>query len=278
MTMPDIQNQQSLIDVKLNRVGITNLSLPIRVVMKDKEDHLKRRNQSTIANVSCYIDLQKDKRGINMSRIPEEIHKRLSTPLNFTELDHMALAIMNASNAELCQLIFKFPYFLSKKAPVSEQPGLVSYDIEFDLTKRVIPMGDVRLLSSEFKLGVGVLATTCCPCSKAISQGGAHNQKCKINIKVLCHPDAWVWLEDLIFIAETSASCEIFSVLKRPDEAYVTNRMNENPRFVEDVTREIYKRLASVKGIRQYWIEAISDESIHIHKAYARVEGSFQNS
>jgi GTP cyclohydrolase I len=272
MNIPDVQNQEPLVHVKLNRVGITNLSLPIFVQKQ------LACTQHTVANIDCFVDLPKDKRGINMSRIPEAIHEHILTPLNYNVLDSMALSIMEANEADICQIIFRFPYFLEKEAPISEKKGLVSYDIEFDLTKRKVEMGtDVMILTSDFKLGVGVLATTCCPCSQAISEGGAHNQKCRINIKVLCAPDAWVWIEDLIEVAEKSASCEIYSILKRPDEAFVTNKMNENPRFVEDVTREAYQRLMKIKGIQRYWIEVISDESIHIHKAFARVEGSFQD-
>jgi GTP cyclohydrolase I len=261
--LPDIQSETPEHKVWINRVGIKDMEVPIALLKKDYT------LQYTVANVSCYVDLSEDKRGVDMSRIPYAINQGIPGIFDYKRMIDMAKDILSATGGNICQLTYSFPYFICKKAPVTQTQGMVSYQVSFIIQF----WRKDKLDSLTFTIGIGAIATTCCPCSKAVSKQNAHNQKCQINISVECANDAWVWIEDLIGIAERGASCEIYSVLKRPDEAAITKKMYDNPRFVEDVVREIYSGLEKLSGIRRYSIEAISDESIHLHKAYAKIEG-----
>lgn len=255
--LPDVQADKSNIEIAINRVGITNLKVPIYIKTQNKHD------QHTVAEVSCFVDLKSDKKGINMSRIPIAINHFLDDTLSGDNIYNIAKYIMEKSEAEECQLIYKFPYFIRKESPVEKKPGLVYYDVEFN--------GVIDKYNNwDFTFSVTAICTTLCPCSKEISYSNAHNQKCYIKITI--KPSSWVWIEDIIKIAEDSSSCEIYSVLKRADEKYVTEKMYENPRFVEDVVRYGYQKLNKLTNIRSFIIEATADESIHMHNAYAKLE------
>lgn len=263
MSLPDIQNTCPSIQIGLNRVGITDLKLPIKVLTKNDE------YQTTIADISCYINLEPDKKGINMSRLPIVLHEYNGIPISGKLLNDICQDVKNISEAEEAQVIYKFPYFINKKSPVTNIDGLVHYNVTFD--------GDLLKDCYQFKFNVEVIATSLCPCSKEISLNNAHNQKCFINIECNMLPESWIWIEDIICIAEKSASCEIYSILKREDEKHVTERMYNNPGFVEDITRNIYEKMSILKGIRQFNISVSSDESIHIHKAYAKICSSLNS-
>lgn len=255
--LPDVQADKPLIGIAINRVGVTDVKVPV-YIKKQEGGH-----QHTVADVSCYVDLKSDKKGINMSRIPIAITKFLQETLSGENIKHIAQHIMQKSEAEECQLIYKFPYFVTKLSPVAKEPGVVHYDVEFNGT---IDKDE----NWDFTFSINAICTTLCPCSKEISQANAHNQKCYIKITV--NTSGWVWVEDVINIAETSSSCEIFSVLKRPDEKFVTEEMYNNPRFVEDVVREVYQRMVKLENVKSFTVEATADESIHMHKAYAKLE------
>ena len=256
VNLPDVQACEAPVAIAINRVGIDSLKLPIYI------DEKKGGQQHTVAEVSCYVDLPADKKGINMSRLPIAIHKFVKDQLNGDLLLKIADHIRIKSEADVCELTYKFPYFMTKHAPVSHEPGTLHYMVEFNAV--------VSETEQKFRFSVQSIATTLCPCSKEMSEANAHNQKCYITIDV--NTDGWVWIEDIIQIAEESASCEIYSVLKRPDEKYVTDKMYENPRFVEDVVREVYKRMSCVDNIKGFVVEAAADESIHMHRAYAKLE------
>jgi GTP cyclohydrolase I len=258
MELPDIQNTKPEIQIALNRVGITDLQLPIYILQKDN------KIQHSVAKISCFVDLESNLKGINMSRIPIALHKYLDSPISGKLIQSISENIRLNSNAKMCQLIYSFPYFIQKISPISKEPGLVIYPIKFNVTQ-----------SEDFSIfEVSIIATTTslCPCSKEISEYGAHNQKCAIEITCQMDIDNFVWIEDIISIAETSASCEIFSVLKRIDEKYVTEQAYLNPCFVEDITRNCYEKLLTLKDIKKFKIEVTSDESIHNHKAYAQLK------
>lgn len=255
--MKDVQAEKSNINIGINRVGIDNLKMPMFISKKEGG------HQHTVADVSCYVDLRPELKGINMSRLPIAIHKFSTDVLDSNLICKIAEHIRIKSEAEYCQLVYSFPYFIKKYSPVNGEPGLVYYNVTFD----ALAGPD----ETEFKFKVTTIATTLCPCSKEISDSNAHNQKCYITIEV--KPSKWIWIEDIISIAEKSSSCEIYSVLKRPDEKFVTEQMYANPRFVEDVVREAYSQLSNMNGVCEFVVEAAADESIHMHRAYAKLEG-----
>lgn len=254
--LPDIQQTYPEIAQYINRVGITNLKLPVYILQKDGS------HQHTVADISCYIDLESDKKGINMSRIPIAINKFQKTNLTSSILQEIAEHIRIKTEAKTCQLIYKFPYFITKLAPVSKEPGMVHYNVVFNMI--------VSETEKKFTFSVDSICTTLCPCSKEISYANAHNQKCYINITV--ETIDWIWIEDIINIAEESSSCPIYSILKRTDEKFVTEKMYENPKFVEDVVRTAYIKLINNDKISSFIVEATADESIHMHSAFAKIE------
>ena len=256
MILPDIQESKPMIEIGLNRVGITGLKLPISISRKIGG------SQNTIAEISCYVDLDPDKKGINMSRLPIGIHKFINQTLDSNVIESVAENIRVKSESKECKLTYEFDYFINKLSPINKEPGLVDYRVTFTGIKS---KDDYKFI---FK--VRVTATSLCPCSKEISSVGAHNQKCYIEIE--CEPSEFLWIEEIISIAENSASCEIFSVLKRPDEKFVTETMYENPQFVEDIARQCYAYLIERSDLKKFKIRVESDESIHMHRAIAKIE------
>lgn len=253
--MKDIQNQRDYRQIPIDKVGIKNLRYPIRVL--DKKDGY----QNTVASINMYVDLPHKYKGTHMSRFVELLHlfrpevslKRFSAILSQMK-EHL-----NAASAHIEVL---FPYFIEKKAPVSRSPGLMDY------TCRIIgasdPNGKVDLISE-----VIVPISSVCPCSKEISEAGAHNQRGEVRLSVRFKK--FVWMEDMIDLVEESASCEVYSVLKRVDEKYVTEKAYTNPKFVEDIVRDVAKRIKEDENITWFSVGAENFESIHNHSAYAQI-------
>jgi GTP cyclohydrolase I len=194
-----------------------------------------------------------------MSRILEELHRHVDEILTSKDLIIISENIREKTEAKKCELIYKFPYFIKKKAPISEIDGFINHNVEF---KIVNDNGNCRQF-----FGIEVLTTSLCPCSKEISKASAHNQKC--NIQVIFETGAWIWIEDVINVVENCASCEIFSILKRPDEKFITEKAYDNPCFVEDIARNVHHELNKQKEIISFRVKVISDESIHVHRAIA---------
>lgn len=253
--MKDIQNQRDYRQIPIDKVGIKNLRYPIRVL--DKKDGY----QNTVASINMYVDLPHKYKGTHMSRFVELLHlfrpevslKRFSAILSQMK-EHL-----NAASAHIEVL---FPYFIEKKAPVSRSPGLMDY------TCRIIgasdPNGKVDLISE-----VIVPISSVCPCSKEISEAGAHNQRGEVRLSVRFKK--FVWMEDMIDLVEEAASCEVYSVLKRVDEKYVTEKAYTNPKFVEDIVRDVAKRIKEDENITWFSVGAENFESIHNHSAYAQI-------
>jgi GTP cyclohydrolase I len=255
--LPDVQLTKPKHEIAINRVGITDFQLPIFVNKQDGG------MQHSVAMISCYVDLAADIKGISMSRLPIQLMKFSNQQLNGKIIESIAENIRIVSEAKICNLTYNFPYFLTKLSPKSMEPGLVPYQITFNGVKSETDY--------VFTLGVETIATSSCPCSKAVSKYSAHNQKSRIKITCQGIPGSFIWIETLIKIAEESSSCEIFSVLKRNDEAEVTERAYENSKFVEDIARECYYKLDSLEEIDKFKVEVTNDESIHIHQARAIV-------
>jgi GTP cyclohydrolase I len=254
--LPDVQNEMKPIhSIEINRVGIVDFQLPIFVSRQDGGI------QHSIANVECYVDLAADIKGISMSRLPIQLMKFSNQQLDSRLVESITENIRIVSEAKICNLTYNFLYFLTKLSPKSMEPGLVPYQISFNGIKTE---NDYK-----FILGVETIATSSCPCSKAVSKNSAHNQKSRIKITCQGNPGTFIWIETLIKIAEESSSCEIFSVLKRNDEAVVTERAYENSKFVEDIARECYYKLDNHEDVDKFKVEVTNDESIHAHQARA---------
>ena len=250
----DIQSQPDFRKIAIDKVGVKDISYPIVVLDK------KNKFQHTIASVNMYVDLPHHFKGTHMSRFIEILneHRREITVKNFPDI----LAKMKKRfNAKTAHMEVGFPYFIEKAAPVSKAKGLMEYRCRFTGS-----LGDKK----DFVLEITVPVTTLCPCSKEISRKGAHNQRG--SVKVNLRFKGFIWIEDIIKIVEASASSQVYSLLKRPDERYVTEHAYDNPRFVEDVVREVASKLEALKGIIWFSIEAENLESIHNHSAYAYLE------
>lgn len=251
--MKDMQSQKDIRNIPLKNVGIKNLKWPVTVM--DRQEGV----QHTVANFELSVDLPHDVRGTHMSRFVEVVSKMESiSPKN---IEKMLSELREKLEAETAQCKMEFDYFIEKPSPVT---GIVSpYDVKcsFEAQK-----------SREFKfiMGVSVPVSTLCPCSKEISDFGAHNQRAVVTIKV--DTDKLIWIEDIVEIAEDSSSSPVFSLLKRKDEKWVTEQAYLNPRFVEDVAREVAVRLEKIEGIKWYSVSAESIESIHNHNAFAYTE------
>lgn len=252
--LKDVQSELDERKLEIQKVGIKGIKYPIYVL--DKQNQY----QHTIAVIDMYVDLPHHFKGTHMSRFIEIInsYRKGIAIKNFKEI---LIAIKSKLHAKSSHLKITFPYFIEKKAPVTKSKSLLAYNCIFS--------GDLGE-TFDFYLEVAVPITTVCPCSKTISEDGAHNQRGVVNVKTRF--DGLVWIEDIVKIVEESGSCDIFSLLKRADEKYVTEKAFNNPMFVEDVVREVAIRLMKDEKIKWFSVEAINYESIHNHNAYAYLE------
>jgi len=254
-TMPDLQQSRDHRKIPIRKVGVKNISYPI--VVQDKHRSL----QHTVATVDMYVDLPHQFKGTHMSRFVE-ILNRHREQIALDRLEEILQEMRQKLGAETAHLRVEFPYFIDKAAPVSKARSLMEYTCEFDACLN----GD----QLDFVLGVKVPVTSLCPCSKELSQFGAHNQRSIMTVKV--RYKEFIWIEDLVELIEQCGSSPLYALLKRADEKYVTEQAYQNPRFVEDMVREAYLRLAASDNITWFSVEAENFESIHNHSAYAEVE------
>lgn len=258
--MRELNDTQAEVDtrnISIDQVGVKGLRYPIEV--KDK----LYRVQSTIATVALAVDLPQQFKGTHMSRFIEVLHRHVPT------LDvHSAVALpkelLKRLPASTAHVRLEFPFFRDKKAPVTQMTGKMDYDVIFEIEATAEKLID-------FIVTVKVPVTTLCPCSKALSEHGAHNQRGVVTYSVRFATDP-IWIEDLIDLVENCASCSLYSLLKRPDEKWVTEHAYDNPVFVEDLVRNIAVATARTGAIKWYRIEAENAESIHNHQAYAIIE------
>jgi len=256
--MIDIQSQNDTRNIPLQKVGVRGLQYPVQILDKI------HKTQQTTAVVDLFVNLPHHYKGTHMSRFIEIFHK-YHTDLGMKQFLLMLDEIRDKLLAERAYGVMKFPFFIEKKAPVSGEPGMMSYQCAFE--------GSAGDNLRNFFVSMEVPVTTLCPCSKAISDRGAHNQRGMVRIKV--QYSCFFWMEDVIAAVENCASSGVYSVLKRQDEKYVTEHAYDNPRFVEDVVREVYLVLSSFpleKPFPWFSVEAETYESIHNHNAYAYTE------
>ena len=252
--MKDVQSQPDLRNIPIDRVGVKNLRYPITVLDRTN------KKQRTVASINLYVNLPHRFRGTHMSRFVEVLNEN-KREIHIDTIGEILKHIKRKLNAEQAHMEVSFPYFIEKSSPVSKTKSLMEYGCSYSGS-----LSD----EEDFVLGVEVPVTTLCPCSKEISDRGAHNQRSLVRIQA--RMKGFVWIEELIEIAESSSSCPIFALLKRSDEKYVTEHSFDNPRFVEDVVREAALRLNADPRITWYRVESENLESIHNHNAYASVE------
>ncbi len=254
-SIADVQGSSDDRRIAINKVGIKDIYHPICV--KDRTGG----EQQTVANFNMYVDLPQDFKGTHMSRFVEILnnHERQITVKSFRD---MLSELTDRLDSESGHIEMTFPYFVSKKAPVSGVESLLDYEASL--------IGERRDGKNVIFIKVVVPVTSLCPCSKKISDYGAHNQRSHVTLTARI--ESFMWIEELIDIAEQEASCELYGILKRPDEKYVTERAYNNPKFVEDIVRDIAVRLNSDNRVRSYVIESENFESIHNHSAYALIE------
>lgn len=256
--MRDIQNERDTRDIPLQKVGVRGLYYPVRVLDKN------HKTQSTTAKADLFVNLPHHFKGTHMSRFVEIFHA-YHTDLSMKHFLEMLQEIRQKLDAEEAFGTLSFPFFMQKQAPVSLQPGIISYNCTYE--------GKVSKDKTDFFVSIEVPVTTLCPCSKAISAQGAHNQRGIVRVKL--QNTSFFWIEDIIQVIEKSASSAVYAVLKREDEKFVTEQAYENPRFVEDVVREVYlglKNFSCETPFSWFSIEAENFESIHNHNAYAYTE------
>ncbi len=258
--MLDIQGLSDSRDIPLQKVGVKGLRYPIEVL-----DKLKG-SQSTVARADLFVNLPKEFKGTHMSRFIENF-QRHRNKLGMPYFLHMLQEICQDLDAESAYGSIDFPYFLNKKAPVSGLESVMSYECRYEGS---VHKNDKDAFNSDFIVQVGVPVHTLCPCSKAISKHGAHNQRGLLIIRLELGP--FFWIEDIIDIAEKAASSPLYSLLKREDEKYVTEQAWENPKFVEDLVRDVYIGIEALGHFPWFSVEAENMESIHNHSAFAYVE------
>jgi GTP cyclohydrolase I len=254
---PAIADVQSSIDTRelpIDQVGIKHIRHPVRV--RDRSGH----DQHTVATFNMYVDLPHNFKGTHMSRFVELLnsHEREITVASFKDILHRMREVLGASSAHL---EMSFPWFVLKAAPVSGVRSMLDYEVTL--------IGETDGSEAHITVKVVVPVTSLCPCSKEISAYGAHNQRS--HVTVTARTRGFIWIEDLIDLVEEEASCEIYGLLKRPDEKYVTEKAYDNPKFVEDMVRDVAARLNADDRIDAYVIESENFESIHNHSAYALI-------
>ena len=251
----DVQSSEDKRRIAINKVGIKDIRHPVRV--QDRSDG----EQHTVATFNMYVNLPHNFKGTHMSRFVEILnsHEKEIGVESFKEmLAEMAVRL----EADSGHIEMNFPYFINKTAPVSGVRSLMDYDVTLiGEIHRGEPILDIRAV---------VPVTSLCPCSRKISERGAHNQRSHVTVQVRTR--GFIWIEEIIEMVEQEASCELYGLLKRPDEKHVTERAYDNPKFVEDMVRDVAGRLNADERITAYTVESENFESIHNHSAYALIE------
>lgn len=254
--MKDVQKSRDRNGIDINKVGIRKLRYPIAVLDK------KNMMQQTVADVSIYVNLPRHFKGTHMSRFVEILNKHRGE-ITINNMGVILRDIADRLEAEAAHFEAEFIYFIEKEAPVSKMKSLMDYRCKF--------IGEYsREKNDDFILQVVVPVLTLCPCSKEISEFGAHNQRSEVTVKIRF--SSFVWIEEIIDIVEGVASSGLYTLLKRPDEKFVTEHSYKNPRFVEDMVRMTAKKLLKHKAVTWFSVESENFESIHNHNAYAYIE------
>lgn len=253
--MADVQSSADKRHIAINKVGIKNIRHPVKV--RDRSDGL----QHTIATFNMYVNLPHNFKGTHMSRFVEILNSH-EKEIGVESFNDMLIEMAERLEAQTGHIEMHFPYFINKRAPESGVESLMDYDVAL--------IGEINGGVPTLDVKVVVPVTSLCPCSKEISAYGAHNQRSHVTVQV--KSDGFIWIEEIIDLVESQASCELYGLLKRPDEKYVTERAYDNPKFVEDMVRDVALLLNQDERILAYAVESENFESIHNHSAYALIE------
>ena len=253
--MEDVQGSADSRHIAIDKVGIKRIRHPIRV--RDRS----QGEQHTIASFDMYVDLPHNFKGTHMSRFIEVLNNQ-EYEITVASFRNLLVEMTRRLEARSGHIAMRFPYFIKKYAPVTNVPSLMDYEVTL--------LGYIRDEEPSMGVSIVVPVTSLCPCSKKISERGAHNQRSHVTVTVMM--SRWMWIEDLIDIVELESSCELYGLLKRPDEKYVTERAYDNPKFVEDMVRDVSTQLNKDDRIVSYTVESENFESIHNHSAYAFIE------
>ena len=256
MAIADVQGSADSRQLPINKVGIKSIRHPVKVL--DKNGGV----QHTIAVFNMYVGLPHNFKGTHMSRFVEILNTN-ENEVSVENFESMLRDMVVRLEAETGHVEMSFPYFINKAAPVSRVKSLMDYEVTF--IGAILPGGIYRQTTR-----IVVPVTSLCPCSKKISERGAHNQRSHVTVTATTND--FIWIEDLVQMVEEQASCELYGLLKRTDEKYVTERAYDNPKFVEDMVRDVAGVLNSDKRIDAYVVESENFESIHNHSAYALIE------
>lgn len=251
----DVQSSPDTRHLPIDKVGIKDIRHP--VLVKDRSQGV----QHTIACFKMYVELPHNFKGTHMSRFVEILNS-YDIELSVGSFKDMLAEMSKRLEADVGHIEMSFPYFINKSAPVTGVKSLMDYQVTF--------LGEIRGGQDLMTIKVVVPVTSLCPCSKEISEYGAHNQRSHVTIKAKLRTH--MWIEELIEIAESEASSELYGILKRPDEKFVTERAYDNPKFVEDMVRDVATRMNADERIAAYTVESENFESIHNHSAYALIE------
>jgi len=251
----DVQSQKDHRQIPIERVGVKEVHYP--VIVLDRAN----RYQATVARINMFVNLPHNFKGTHMSRFIEVLNQHHGR-ISLQNLHQILKDLMKSLNARSAHIELSFPYFLKKQAPVSQEQSLMEYICHY--------IGDRKGDKEEFMVGVEVPLSTLCPCSKEMSQFGAHNQRGLV--RVMLKFKEFFWIEDVIELVESSASAPVYALLKREDEKFITELAYKNPRFVEDLVREVSRKLKKNGNFPWFKVEAENFESIHNHNAYAMVE------
>jgi len=256
-TLPieDVQNTPDVRHLAIDKVGIKSIRHPVKV--KDKSGGV----QHTVAMFNMYVHLPHNFKGTHMSRFVEILNMN-EHEISVENFETILREMVKRLEAKSGHIEMTFPYFVSKAAPVSGVTSLLDYEVTF--------IGEIQ--DGDYRITVKVLVpvTSLCPCSKKISNYGAHNQRSHVTVSALIND--FIWVEDIIKLVEEQASCQLYGLLKRPDEKYVTEHAYDNPKFVEDMVRDVAAQLNIESRIDAYVVESENFESIHNHSAYALIE------
>jgi len=255
--MVDVQASADARKIAIDKVGVRHITYPITLHCP-----MTGGSQHTVASVNMYVGLPHHQKGTHMSRFLEVLNQH-HDQLRSDQIMEVCHDMKERLEAEEAHLELSFPYFIHKKAPITGSKGMLDIEVTFEASS---------YKTDEFTMGLKVPAQSLCPCSKEISDYGAHNQRCEIEVKVRFTQGRFMWIEELFEVMEQSASAPVFAVLKRPDEKWVTETAYDNPKFVEDIVRDLALALNREDRIEWYQVTSENFESIHNHNAYAFIE------
>jgi GTP cyclohydrolase I len=255
--MPDVQGSSDSRNIPIDKVGVKDIRYPITLHCPATGGR-----QHTIARVNMYVSLPHHQKGTHMSRFLEVLNRHHES-VRSDQIMNICHDMRTQLDADEAHLELAFPYFIDKQAPITGQPSKLDIEVTFECTAGS---------HDDFIMGIQVPATSLCPCSREISEYGAHNQRCIMQARVRFWRGRYMWIEELFEIVEQAASTQIFAVLKRPDEKWVTEAAFDNPKFVEDIVRDLATSLDNEDRIAWYQVTSENHESIHNHNAYAMIE------